>query len=589
MSSPPGGSEAADAPAATASKPWIQTLDPPKESTPLVSATKPTPPTPRDCGACLAYLEVSMRALWFSSRLNLLLLCAPLAIVTKALYYPADSAMDDDALAASSVDDAHGKAKAIIFTFAMLALVPLAERLGFVTDQLSLYTNQVIAGLLNVTCGNVPELVMVLVCLKQDELRIIRYSMIGGILSNLLLVAGLSFFFGGLFHRQQKYTVLVSQTFLMLLLLSVVVFMMAQYLPDAVDSYSAEGAAAPTRLHAAPLKQLGGAALIGASRSPPLAGRALSAAHHQQTVAPDLPADTEGAELPGAVRTTDFPELAMSRAFALLLLIAYLCVVVFQMITHRDEFEEDDDGGGGKEGGDATKAAGDEEAGGKEAAKPSDGGGGQQSWCCQSSCNTDDDDDDDEPVLGLYGSCFWMLFICLALSYLSDMLVDTIEGAAQELSMSQLFLSGVILPNVNNAPEHAVAIIFAVRGKLNTSVSIAVGSAAQLATFILPIAVLVGWAMGRDLSLELPPIEQAAYVSAVLLVGFTLSSGRTTWLTGAILICAYLLIACGFWTTPVEHHLGVELYGDGVVGNANVSAGVVEQYQYLGGQTARDN
>ena len=76
----------------------------------------------------------------------------------------------------------------------MLALVPLAERLRYVTDQLASYTNQVVAGLLNVTCGNVPELIVVLVALAQDEMRVIQYAIVGGVLSNLLLVSGLSFF-----------------------------------------------------------------------------------------------------------------------------------------------------------------------------------------------------------------------------------------------------------------------------------------------------------------------------------------------------------------------------------------------------------
>ena len=82
------------------------------------------------------------------------------------------------------------------------------------------------------------------------------------------------------------------------------------------------------------------------------------------------------------------------------------------------------------------------------------------------------------------------------------MLVDTINGAAQEMDMSQMFLSGVILPNVSNAIEHTVAIMFAIKNKMNGAVTIALGSAAQLLTFVLPLGVIGGWMVGVELTLE---------------------------------------------------------------------------------------
>eukprot|EP00320_Phaeocystis_rex_P004556 CAMPEP_0119081152 /NCGR_PEP_ID=MMETSP1178-20130426/115473_1 /TAXON_ID=33656 /ORGANISM="unid sp, Strain CCMP2000" /LENGTH=95 /DNA_ID=CAMNT_0007063817 /DNA_START=1 /DNA_END=285 /DNA_ORIENTATION=- len=86
----------------------------------------------------------------------------------------------------------------VIFTFSLLAIAPFAERLSFVTEQLALHTNETLGGLLNATFGNVTELIVSLLALKVGLLRIVQVSLLGSILSNMLLVLGCAFFFGGL-------------------------------------------------------------------------------------------------------------------------------------------------------------------------------------------------------------------------------------------------------------------------------------------------------------------------------------------------------------------------------------------------------
>jgi len=92
------------------------------------------------------------------------------------------------------------------FGFNFLAIIPLARLLGVATDQLSVPLGEAWAGLLNATVGNAVEIIVGLAALFQDQLRIVQTSLIGSILSNILLVLGCSFIAGGLNTRIQEFS-----------------------------------------------------------------------------------------------------------------------------------------------------------------------------------------------------------------------------------------------------------------------------------------------------------------------------------------------------------------------------------------------
>ena len=83
----------------------------------------------------------------------------------------------------------HGHELAL-FCCSLLACVPLAERLGFATEQLAMHVGDVAAGLINVTFGNAPELIVSYIALGQRAPTIVQDSLLGSTLSNLLLVLG---------------------------------------------------------------------------------------------------------------------------------------------------------------------------------------------------------------------------------------------------------------------------------------------------------------------------------------------------------------------------------------------------------------
>lgn len=98
------------------------------------------------------------------------------------------------------------------FLFSFAAIMPLAKLLGDATDQLSLKLGQTLSGLLNASFGNAVEIIVAIAALLQDELRIVQTSLLGSILSNLLLVLGCSFLAGGLKRQESKFRTTAAQT-----------------------------------------------------------------------------------------------------------------------------------------------------------------------------------------------------------------------------------------------------------------------------------------------------------------------------------------------------------------------------------------
>ncbi|KAK1649660.1 hypothetical protein QYE76_067465 [Lolium multiflorum] len=121
----------------------------------------------------------SVRIVIFQAKINVLLPFGPLAITLH--YIP-------------------GNHQGWVFLFSLIGITPLAERLGYATEQLACYTGPTIGGLLNATFGNATEMIISIYALKNGMIRVVQQSLLGSILSNMLLVLGCAFFAGGLAH-----------------------------------------------------------------------------------------------------------------------------------------------------------------------------------------------------------------------------------------------------------------------------------------------------------------------------------------------------------------------------------------------------
>uniref|UniRef100_A0A0D9W3N3 Sodium/calcium exchanger membrane region domain-containing protein n=1 Tax=Leersia perrieri TaxID=77586 RepID=A0A0D9W3N3_9ORYZ len=117
-----------------------------------------------------------MKTLFLKSKLNVLIPCGLLAILINYVTQRHDW----------------------VFLLSMLGIIPLAERLGFATEQLALFTGPTVGGLLNAAFSNATELIISIHAQRSGKLRVVQQCLLGSILSNLLLVLGSAFFSGGL-------------------------------------------------------------------------------------------------------------------------------------------------------------------------------------------------------------------------------------------------------------------------------------------------------------------------------------------------------------------------------------------------------
>jgi Ca2+:H+ antiporter len=110
----------------------------------------------------------------------------------------------------------------LTFVFAGIGLVPLAGLLGEATEELALRTGPKVGGLLNATLGNAAELIITIVALKAGKLELVKASIVGSILGNLLLILGFSLLVGGLRNGTQRFDRGMAGTSSTMMLLSVI-------------------------------------------------------------------------------------------------------------------------------------------------------------------------------------------------------------------------------------------------------------------------------------------------------------------------------------------------------------------------------
>ncbi|KAI3474205.1 hypothetical protein Pfo_029918 [Paulownia fortunei] len=331
-----------------------------------------------------------------------------------------------------------------VFALSLIGLTPLAERISFLTEQIAFYTGPTVGGLLNATCGNATELIIAILALIQHKVDVVKYSLLGSILSNLLLVLGTSLFCGGIANlsKEQKFDRKQADVNSLLLLLGLL-------------------------CHVLPLM------LKFAGKSPELT----------------------------AVGT-----LQLSRASCVIMLIAYIAYLVFQLWTHRQFFEAQE--------------------------------------------GEEDDDDvvsDESPVIGFWSAFIWLALMTGIVALLSEYVVATIEAASDSWGLSVSFISVILLPIVGNAAEHAGAVIFAFKNKLDISLGVALGSATQIAMFVVPLSVIVSWIIGIRMDLDFNLLETSALALAILVTAFTLQDGTSHYIKGLVLLLCYLVIGACFF------------------------------------------
>jgi Ca2+/H+ antiporter len=172
----------------------------------------------------LNYFSVATEAqssfrLMMTKKLNILLLFGPLAMF-------------------GSSTGAFGEF--FTFLFAGLALIPCAERLSFVTEQVAEHTNETIGALLNATFGNAPEFLISSAALRSGYYRVVQLTLLGSMLTNLLFVFGLSCFIGGLQWQTQELRITSGNVSIGMLLVAVLGIILPAVLKLADESIKSD-------------------------------------------------------------------------------------------------------------------------------------------------------------------------------------------------------------------------------------------------------------------------------------------------------------------------------------------------------------
>jgi Ca2+:H+ antiporter len=344
---------------------------------------------------------------------------------------------------AIGLDLANAPDTAIFFT-AAVGVIPTAALMGRATEELAAQTGPGIGGLLNVTFGNAPELIIALFALGKGLQEVVKASIAGSVISNILLVLGAAMFFGGLKRDKQTFNRTMAHSQAAMLLLALVAVVM----PALFE-------------------------LIGGNGLPAVGDTRVNYGGKVETI---------------------------SAIVSVVLLLSYAAGLYFSLSTHRQLFNpylEDDE---------------DEHA----------------SWTVRRS------------VLLLAAAG-------VGVAVMSELLVGSIEHAAKAVGLSQFFIGVVVVAIVGNAAEHWVAVLVALKNKMDLAVNIAVGSSAQVALFVAPVLVLVSFVLGpHPMALVFNGYEVAALLLAVVIANFTTQEGESNWFEGLQLLGVYVVLCVVF-------------------------------------------
>eukprot|EP00929_Paragymnodinium_shiwhaense_P124382 TRINITY_DN996_c0_g2_i1.p1 TRINITY_DN996_c0_g2~~TRINITY_DN996_c0_g2_i1.p1 ORF type:complete len:603 (-),score=102.40 TRINITY_DN996_c0_g2_i1:143-1882(-) len=153
------------------------------------------------------------------------------------------------------------------------------------------------------------------------------------------------------------------------------------------------------------------------------------------------------------------------------------------------------------------------------------------------------EEEDEEVTLAAPLAAALLLLVTLLVYVSSESLVTSVEGVVEDWGLSRAFIGVILLPIVGNAGEHLTAVTAAHKGQMDLALGIAIGSSTQIALFVVPCAVFVGWAYDKPMNLNFTIFDTTCQILSVFLVSQVLGHGETNWLHGVMLMVVYVFIA----------------------------------------------
>jgi Ca2+:H+ antiporter len=160
------------------------------------------------------------------------------------------------------------------------------------------------------------------------------------------------------------------------------------------------------------------------------------------------------------------------------------------------------------------------------------------------------EDEVEQPQMSRTAAVMLLLVSTGLVALCAEFLVDAIPAMTSQSSVSQAFIGLIILPIVGNAAEHVTAVTVATKNKMDLAIGVAVGSSIQIALFVTPLVVILGWMLNKSMSLYFNLFETISLFVTAFVVNFLVLDGKSNYLEGTLLIAAYVIIAVAAFFYP---------------------------------------
>jgi len=258
--------------------------------------------------------------------------------------------------------------------------------------------------------------------------------------------------------------------------------------------------------------------------------------------------------------------LSLSRGVAIILLFTYGAYLIFQLWSHAHLYDDDNDENfksrkfqphkkENKHSDSYGKATGANSNGnttdkGNLNPRPNGDGLGDLERQGTDAEVEEEEEEEEVPKLSVVMCIVTLVIVTILVAVTAEYLVDSIDALTERGGISKEWVGLILLPIVGNAAEHVTAVTVSVKDKLTLSLGVAAGSSIQIALFVIPFMVILGWMVGKPLTLLFDPFEAITLFLAVITVNYVTADGRTNWLEGLILMNLYFIIGVSFWYYP---------------------------------------
>ncbi|EAU85600.2 hypothetical protein CC1G_06313 [Coprinopsis cinerea okayama7 len=153
-----------------------------------------------------------------------------------------------------------------------------------------------------------------------------------------------------------------------------------------------------------------------------------------------------------------------------------------------------------------------------------------------------------QPKLSWFLTVFLLLTVTMAIAITADWFVESMDGISAHVSKDWVAL--IVLPLISSVAECITSMRVSVKDELSFSVAVAIGSTIQTALFVIPFMVLLAWVVNKPLTLLMDPFQSLVLYLSVQTTSYVVADGKSNWLEGMILISLYIIIAVAFWFYP---------------------------------------